>query len=141
MKSILVFIMMYVTPVALIEAKVIEQDGEKYQCTRVKNCDEKLKAAYVEIAQLKKRRQQIKEVYVERIIEAPQNKNTLMLEGRRDHTNLSTKVSGSSVKVISQKSIILGLDYYRREILDSHLGLGVGIDSNSTFKALIGLDF
>ncbi len=76
---------------------------------------------------------------------AKSRKNSVMVDARRDFTGISKSSSSTAttqtLKVSSDKALVPGLNYYRREILDSHLGLGAGVDSNGTLKALIGLDF
>lgn len=67
-------------------------------------------------------------------------KNLLTGELRKDYTNLDVVKVGNEVDVYSNKRPIPGINYYRRDILDT-LGAGVGVDSNGTLKALIGVDF
>lgn len=72
-------------------------------------------------------------------------KNTLMLSARRDFTRMTTDVStsGSSTtaRVNSEKNLVLGLDYLRRDVFNTHFGLGAGVDSNGTLKGILGYDF
>lgn len=72
-------------------------------------------------------------------------KNSVIVDARKDFTgiskSLSSTVNTQTLKLSSDKSLVPGLNYYRREVLDSPIGLGAGVDSNGTLKALIGLDF
>lgn len=76
---------------------------------------------------------------------AKSRKNSIMVDARRDFTGVSKSSSSTAnsqtLKVSTEKALVPGLNYYRREVLDSHLGLGAGVDANGTLKALIGLDF
>jgi hypothetical protein len=76
---------------------------------------------------------------------AKSRKNSVMVDARRDFTGVfkssSSTATTQTLKVSTEKALVPGLNYYRREILDSHLGLGAGVDANGTLKALIGLDF
>ncbi len=77
--------------------------------------------------------------------EAKSRKNSVMVDARKDHSGMDTSTAtipgGVQATVKSNKALTPGINYYRREILDSHLGLGAGVDSNGTLKAIIGLDF
>lgn len=103
-----------------------------------------------------KRKQQFK--VREKIVERPvyitteivrtkevSTKNTVFLEARHDFTRLSTDVTtnGSSVsaKVNSEKNMIFGINYMRRELFDTRFGLGLGLDTNATVKGYLGYDF
>jgi len=72
---------------------------------------------------------------------AKTKKNNLMVDARKDITGLDTETNGSQAKVIAKKALVPGINYYRREVLDSNIGLGAGIDANTTFKVLVGFDF
>jgi hypothetical protein len=76
---------------------------------------------------------------------AKSRKNSVMVGVRNDHAGMDaiTKTTPTSVsaKVESKKALTPDLQYYRREILDSHLGLGAGVDANGTLRGIIGLDF
>lgn len=140
MKNLLIILLMYSLPYNLLQAKTItESDGTQYQCTKLSTCDEKLKQAYAEIARLKK--QKPREVVVEKIVEAKQNKNLVVLEGRRDILGVNTTVSGNQTKTVVDKDLVLGLDYYRRDMFKSNVGLGIGLDTNGVIKGLVGLSF
>lgn len=81
----------------------------------------------------------------ETMCKAKSRKNSVMVGVRNDHAGMDaqTKVvpNGVSAKVESKKALVPDLNYYRREILDSHLGLGAGVDANGTLRGIIGLDF
>lgn len=68
-------------------------------------------------------------------------KTTVMLEARKDITDIETETIGNNAKTYSKKGIVPGLDVYRRQILDTPVGIGAGVDSNGTLKGMIGLDF
>jgi hypothetical protein len=72
---------------------------------------------------------------------AKKNKNLIMLEARKDITELDTEVNGQQAKTIAKKNIIPGLNYYRRDVLDTKFGAGAGADTNGTLKVLVGFDF
>jgi hypothetical protein len=69
------------------------------------------------------------------------NKNTLMIEGRHDIKNVVTEKQGLSAHTYAEKELIPGIDYYRRQILDTPIGAGIGIDTNATPKVFLGIDF
>jgi hypothetical protein len=72
-------------------------------------------------------------------------KNILMAELRKDVKNIDTETTaipgGEQVTVRSNKALIPGINYYRRELFDTRFGAGVGVDSNGTVKGMLGLDF
>jgi hypothetical protein len=68
-------------------------------------------------------------------------KNIIMGEARKDVTEIETTTNGKSASVHSKKEVVPGLNYYRRELFDSPIGAGVGVDTNGTVKGMIGLDF
>lgn len=73
------------------------------------------------------------------------NKNILIGEVRKDVTGHETKTEaipgGIKSSTSSVKEVVPGINYYRRELFDSSIGAGVGVDTNGTVKALIGVDF
>lgn len=72
-------------------------------------------------------------------------KNTIMLEAKNSKTDIETKTtpipSGSKVDVYSKKELVPGLSLYRRELFDSPVGGGLGVDTKGELKGMIGLDF
>ena len=72
---------------------------------------------------------------------AKNKKNILMVEARKDITELDTETTVNQAKVVTRKDLVPGFNYYRREVLDSRFGLGGGIDTNGTVKALLGVEF
>lgn len=72
---------------------------------------------------------------------ASSKKNILIGEFRKDVTEIETTTSGKTVNVESKKELVPGVNYYRRELFDSPIGAGVGIDTNGTIKGMVGLDF
>lgn len=69
------------------------------------------------------------------------NKNLIMLGARYDQTNLNTKTDNMKVTVYSNKALILDLSYLRRRVLDTQLGLGLGIDTNGVPRGIVGYEF
>lgn len=71
------------------------------------------------------------------------NKNTVMVGGRRDYTTLDTNVSvdGKKATVSSKKDAVLDLSYLRRKLFDSPIDAGAGVDTNGAVRGIIGLDF
>ena len=88
---------------------------------------------------------QNKTMSTSRTCKAPSRKNSVMVGVRKDHAgmNVTTKgiTNGVSAKVESKKTLIPDLNYYRREILDSHLGVGAGVDSSGVVRGVLGIDF
>lgn len=72
---------------------------------------------------------------------AKTKKNSLMVDARKDITGLDTETNGSQAKVVAKKDLVPGLNYYRREVMDSNIGVGAGVDSNGVVKAIVGFDF
>jgi hypothetical protein len=76
---------------------------------------------------------------------AKQKKNIVFVDAKKEHSGLNTTTQlipgGVSAKVQSDKALTPGLNYYRRQLLDSDLGAGVGIDKNGQIKGMIGLDW
>ncbi len=72
-------------------------------------------------------------------------KNIVFVDAKKEYTGIetSTSVNGNTqqVTVSSKKELVPGLNYYRRQILDSKIGAGVGIDTNGQLKGMVGLDF
>lgn len=75
------------------------------------------------------------------IEKSDENKNLLMLGARYDYTELSQTLSGNKVTLYSQKALVVDLSYYRRDMFDSSFGLGIGIDTNATPRAILGFGF
>jgi len=73
------------------------------------------------------------------------NKNILIGEVRKDVTGHETTTEaipgGIKSTTKSVKELVPGVNYYRRELFDTPVGAGVGVDTNGTVKALIGIDF
>lgn len=81
---------------------------------------------------------QPKTIVVEKI---KREKNLVMLGARKDHTGLTTDVSGSTASVYSKKGLVFDLGYMRKNILDTPLGVGASIDTNGTLRGMLGLEF
>jgi hypothetical protein len=69
------------------------------------------------------------------------DKNILMVGARRDHQDLDTRINGKTATVQSEKGLVLDAAFMRKNISDSALGLGIGIDTNGTLKGLVGVEF
>jgi len=72
-------------------------------------------------------------------------KNIVMLEAREDVTDVESKTEkvngGIKASTKANQAIVPGLNYYRREVLDTPIGVGLGLDTNGTVKGMIGIDF
>jgi hypothetical protein len=68
-------------------------------------------------------------------------KNIVYADARKDHQDLGTTVNGNTATVESKKGLVPSINYYRREVLDSPIGAGIGIDTNGTIKGAVGIDF
>ena len=72
-------------------------------------------------------------------------KNSIIAGGRKDtvghRVETSSIPNGQQVKVYSEKDLVPDINYYRREILDTPIGAGVGVDSNGTLRGSVGFDF
>lgn len=72
-------------------------------------------------------------------------KNTVMIEGAQGIHDIKTETTTGpgtvTAKTYVEKEIVPGIDYYRRQILDTPIGAGVGIDAHGKGKAFLGLDF
>ncbi len=69
-----------------------------------------------------------------------ENKNILMLELRKDVKDVSTSTSGNTATTKLNKDIIAGVNYYRRQVIKD-VGFGVGVDTNSTVKGMLGYEW
>ena len=69
------------------------------------------------------------------------NKNMIYADVRKDHQDLKTEYNGKSVSIESEKGIVPSINYYRRELFDSPIGVGLGVDTNGTVKGALGIDF
>lgn len=68
-------------------------------------------------------------------------KNELVLGARKDHTTLSASSTSSSAVVRSEKGLVLDATYIRKDLFKEGVGAGLGIDTNGTPKAVIGIEF
>jgi hypothetical protein len=72
-------------------------------------------------------------------------KNSIIAGGRKDtvghRVETSSTPNGQQAKVYSEKDLVPDINYYRREILDTPIGAGVGVDSNGTLRGSVGFDF
>ena len=69
----------------------------------------------------------------------------IALGARKDHVGVDADVkstaSGLEATISSEKALVLDAAYIRRKILQTPLGIGAGIDTNGTLKAIISTDF
>lgn len=68
-------------------------------------------------------------------------KHTVYADVRKDHKELEVTNNGSTATVESKKQLIPSINYYRHDVLDTPIGLGIGIDTNGTLKGAVGIDF
>lgn len=68
-------------------------------------------------------------------------KNTVYADVRKDHQDLSVTTAGSTATVESKRGLVPSVNYFRHNVLNSPLGLGIGVDTNGTFKGAVGIDF
>lgn len=74
-------------------------------------------------------------------VEANEKKNNLSLGVRNDYTGISKSVSPGRATLKKDEGVVIDVEYYRRNLLLDAIGLGVGIDTNGTPKAKVGVDF
>ena len=72
---------------------------------------------------------------------AAEKKNIVFADVRNDSKGIEVTSDGKTATVESKKGLVPGLNYYRRQLLDSPLGAGVGVDTNGTVKGMVGIDF
>lgn len=69
-------------------------------------------------------------------------KNTFMIGGRQDYTDVhGYKVDSSTGVVDGKRGPVLDATYLRHNVTERGLGLGAGIDTNGTVRGIIGVDF
>lgn len=72
-------------------------------------------------------------------------KNLVIADLRKDVTGMDTETSlvpgGVQAKTRSERELVPGINYFRRQVLDSDVGLGVGVDTNGTVKGMLGVEF
>jgi hypothetical protein len=73
------------------------------------------------------------------------NKNLIIADLRKDVVDIETETSaivgGVTAKTRTEKDLVPGINYFRRDLFDSNIGAGVGVDSNGTVKGMLGLEF
>ena len=74
-----------------------------------------------------------------------ERKNIVSLDIRNDVTDIETKTTaipnGQQASVKAKTGTVLGLNLYRRELFDTRIGAGAGLDANGVLKGTVGLDF
>lgn len=68
-------------------------------------------------------------------------KHMLFTDIRKDYKGLDIDINDTTATVETRKGLIPSINYYHRQVFDSPLGLGIGIDSNSTFRGIAGVEF
>lgn len=69
-----------------------------------------------------------------------QEKNLVMWGVRKDFTGLSTEISSNEAKVRATKDIVIDMSYMREQVIDN-IGFGIGVDTNGTPRAMVGVEF
>lgn len=82
---------------------------------------------------------EIKIVEVEK--KTKERKNIIMLGIKKDYTDISVQRDNGGVKVYSNKALVPDLSYYRRQIFDTRVGAGLGVDTNVTLRGFLGYEF
>ena len=76
---------------------------------------------------------------------AKSKRNNVIVDVRRDFVGVNKVSSSTSIsqtlKVTSDKALIPAINYYRRQVLESDLGLGLGVDSSGTLRGMLGIEF
>lgn len=82
-------------------------------------------------------------VYFERIVEvkAKEKRNLVSLGLRSDYIGLDRSVTSNSATITKETGPVFDLNYFRRMMFDSSLGLGIGIDTNRTIRGSVGVEF
>lgn len=82
---------------------------------------------------------------VDRTCQADEKLSTVFLDVKklpsRIESNTESIPNGSKATSTIYKEVVPGVNYYRRQMLDTPVGAGVGVDANGTVKGMIGLDF
>ncbi len=73
-------------------------------------------------------------------IEKDKQKNLLLLGARKDTIGYSKQVNANSATISTKKDAVLDLQYVREKVL-GNAAAGLGVDTNGTPKAVIGLEF
>jgi hypothetical protein len=82
-------------------------------------------------------------VTVVKHVKEKENKNLVMVGARYDYTHLNSGVSadGSTAYIDARRAMVFDVSYFRRRLFDSRIGAGIGIDTNATPRAMVGLEF
>ncbi len=72
-------------------------------------------------------------------------KNLVFVNAQKEYTGVETRTTavpnGTQLAVDVKKEVVPGLNYYRRDIKDSRIGAGLGLDAKGQVNGMIGLDF
>ena len=84
-------------------------------------------------------------VTVDRTCQAEEQLNTLFLDVKKLPSKIESSIeslpNGTKATSTIHKDVVPGLNYYRRKMLETPVGAGVGLDANGTLKGMIGMDF
>lgn len=74
-----------------------------------------------------------------------ETRNLLMVEARKDITDTDSEVDaipgGVKATTKSNQALVPGVNYFRRKVLDTQFGAGVGVDTNGVVKGILGYEF
>lgn len=79
--------------------------------------------------------------HTERTCKAGEKKNLLFVGGRRDHVDLDQSVVGKTGVVTSEKGPVLDINYMRKNLGNTPLGIGAGVDTNGVVRGMVGVEF
>jgi hypothetical protein len=79
----------------------------------------------------------VREVYRD----VDETKNLIMLGVRVDHVDLDGSATGNTARIYDKRGPVFDLSYYRKSVFKSRIGAGLGLDTNLTPRAMIGIDF
>jgi hypothetical protein len=69
------------------------------------------------------------------------DKNLVIVGGRRDHTGLSKSINGNTGVLSSDRGLVMDAGYMRQNVFDSNLGIGGSVDTNGTLRGTVGISF
>jgi hypothetical protein len=124
-----------------LNSKTIVQDNTEYQCNPVKTCDQKLKAAYAEIARLKK---QVKIVYVDRTVEKVTEKTIIKkhivsVSAINSVDSIEANKSGNTATAVAQSSYRPVISYQYQT--DSGITPLIGLTFGFAPRLMLGLGY
>lgn len=72
---------------------------------------------------------------------AEENLNLIAVGVRKDYIDLDSETNGNSVTISKKSALVLDLSYMRRQVFGSAFALGLGLDTNKTPRAFLGIEF